>query len=209
MSMSWRDRGTRGPVRSVSCANEKPRRSGARREALPPRSGVRNDAAHAAALRALDAELDLAVDDREDRVVAAETNAGARMELGAALAKDDVAGFDLLAAVDLDAEILRIRIAAVAAGAYALFMCHDSFSSGVLGGVDAGDFDFGVMLPMARFLAEMLAAAEFHDADLVRATVRLDRRGNTRARNQRRTDRDLVALADQKDLVERDAGADF
>jgi hypothetical protein len=73
-------------------------------------------------------KLHLAVDEREQGVVATEADAGARMELGAALADDDVAGFDGLAAEDLDAEVLRVGIAAVARGAYALFVCHDCFS---------------------------------------------------------------------------------
>src|SRR3546814_7432085 len=66
-----------------------------------------DDADRAALLRALDRELDLAVDEREQGVVAAEADAHARMELGAALANDDVAGFDRLATIDLPAEIPR------------------------------------------------------------------------------------------------------
>src|SRR5690606_30110110 len=51
--------------------------------------------AHGATLLGtLDRELDLAVDQREQRVVAAQADAHARMELGAALADDDVAGID-------------------------------------------------------------------------------------------------------------------
>src|SRR5687767_7627922 len=63
-----------------------------------------DDAHGAALLRALGRELDLAVDQREQGVVAAEADAHARMELGAALADDDVSGFDRLAAVHLHAE---------------------------------------------------------------------------------------------------------
>src|SRR5690242_2414528 len=71
---------------------------------------ARNHADRLARLRTLGLELDLAVDQREQRVVAAEADAGPRVEARAALANDDVAGFDRLAAVDLDAEVLRIRI---------------------------------------------------------------------------------------------------
>ena len=67
-----------------------------------------------ARLRTLGLELDLAVDEREQGVVAAQANARARVEARAALANDDVAGFDRLAAVNLDAEVLRIRVATVA-----------------------------------------------------------------------------------------------
>src|SRR3546814_8123524 len=95
-------------------------------------------------LRALDRELDLAVDEREQGVVAAEADAHAPMELGAALANDDVAGFDRLATIDLHAEILRVGVAAVARGTYALFMCHSCFSLLLVATGDAGDLDFGV-----------------------------------------------------------------
>src|SRR3546814_2025832 len=79
-------------------------------------SASSDDADRAALLRALDRELDLPVDEREQGVVAAKADAHARMELGAALANDDVAGFDRLATIDLHAEILRVGAAAVARG---------------------------------------------------------------------------------------------
>src|SRR5690606_355317 len=87
-----------------------------------------NHADRAALLRTLGGELDLAVDQREQRVVATEADARTRMELGTALADDDVAGLDGLAAVDLHAQVLRVGVAAVARGTYALFMCHGCFS---------------------------------------------------------------------------------
>ena len=59
--------------------------------------------------------------------VEAAADAGARMELGAALTHDDVAGFDFLAAVDLDAQILRVGVAAVAGGAEPLLVRHVYF----------------------------------------------------------------------------------
>src|SRR6476646_8514211 len=90
------------------------------------------------------------------------------MELGAALAYDDVAGFDRLATIDLHAEVFRVGVAAVARGTYALFMCHGCCSLLVATG-DAGDLDFGVVLPMPHLLAMGLAAAELDDADLVGA----------------------------------------
>src|SRR5690348_10323720 len=87
-------------------------------------SNLRDDADGAALLRALGRELDLAVDQREQGVVAAEADAHARVELRAALANDDVARVDGLAAVQLHAQELRVGVAAVARGTYALFMCH-------------------------------------------------------------------------------------
>ncbi len=75
-----------------------------------PGSGVgRDDADGAALLGALDRELHLAVHEGEQGVVTAQANAGARVELGAALTHDDVAGFDGLAAEDLDAQVLRVE----------------------------------------------------------------------------------------------------
>src|SRR6185312_9134006 len=56
------------------------------------RSGFGDDADGTTLLRALHRELHLAVDQREQGVVTAEADAGARMELGAALTHDDVAG---------------------------------------------------------------------------------------------------------------------
>ena len=69
-------------------------------------------------------EFDHAVDQREQRVVGALADAAAGVELRADLAHQDVAGDDLLAGEFLDAAPLAVRIAAVAAGALSLLMCH-------------------------------------------------------------------------------------
>src|SRR5688500_989057 len=76
------------------------------------------------ALLAAATELDRALGDREDRVVAADADAVAGAELRAALPHDDVAGLDLLAAEHLHAETLRVRVAAVPGGTEALLVCH-------------------------------------------------------------------------------------
>src|SRR5215208_5057921 len=60
----------------------------------------------------------------EERVVAAAADAEARVEVGAALTDDDLAGLHDLAAEALDAEALRVRVAAVAGGRSALLVCH-------------------------------------------------------------------------------------
>src|SRR5690606_3525223 len=67
-----------------------------------------DDVHRAALLRALGGELHLAIDQREQRVVAAQADAIAGVELGATLADDDVAGLDGLAAVDLHTQVLRV-----------------------------------------------------------------------------------------------------
>src|SRR6185437_2326731 len=73
---------------------------------------------------ALVLELHDAVDERVDRVVGPESDVAARVPLGAALADDDVARDHALATELLDATVLRVAVATVAGGSYALFMCH-------------------------------------------------------------------------------------
>ena len=75
----------------------------------------RNDVDDLAA--ALRAELDRASREREQRVVATTADVGARVEVRAALADDDLARDDDLAAEALDAEALRVGVATVASGA--------------------------------------------------------------------------------------------
>src|SRR4051794_13216482 len=71
-------------------------------------------------------EQDLAVDEREQCVVLALTDAFAGMELRTQLANEDITGDDLLAAKTLHATPLAIRITTVAAGALTFFVCHDA-----------------------------------------------------------------------------------
>src|SRR3954452_5913288 len=59
-----------------------------------------------------------------DRVVLADAHAESRLELGAALADDDLAARHGLAGEHLHAEALRVRVAAVPAGAEAFLMSH-------------------------------------------------------------------------------------
>src|SRR5699024_12672035 len=91
---------------------------------LKESSSVRNHVHELAVLGAARVEFDLAVDQREQRVVAAQADAVAGVEAGAALTHDDVAGFDRLAAVALDAQVFRTGTAAVLTGTYPLVMCH-------------------------------------------------------------------------------------
>ena len=92
------------------------------------------DDAHRAAT-ALGAELHGARDEREQRVVTTAAHTVTGVELGAALANQDLAGVDDLSAEALDAESLRVGVAAVAAGRRALLVSHRS----LLPGGDAGD----------------------------------------------------------------------
>src|SRR6516165_1937109 len=70
-------------------------------------------------------EGDLAADRREDGVILAHAGVGAGMELGAALAQDDVARQHDLAAEALHAQALAGAVAPVAGTAACLLMCHD------------------------------------------------------------------------------------
>src|SRR3954464_455511 len=87
--------------------------------------GVRRDDGDDAAAAAF-AEVDRARGAGVDRVVLADPDAVARLEAGPALTHDDLAAGDGLAGEDLHAEALRVRVAAVAAGAKALLVCHES-----------------------------------------------------------------------------------
>src|SRR5690242_4350244 len=70
------------------------------------------------------AERDCAVALGEDRVVAADARAGAGPEARPALAHDDRPRGDTLAVEDLDAEHLRVRVAAVPRRAESLLVSH-------------------------------------------------------------------------------------
>src|SRR3546814_19798907 len=82
-------------------------------------------------------------------------------------------------------------------------MCHGCFSLLLVATGDAGDLDFGVVLPVAHLLAMVLAAAELDDADLVGATVADDFRGHA-GTLERVADLDAVAVAEHAHVFERD-----
>src|SRR5882724_10489345 len=71
-------------------------------------------------------ERDDAVGGGEQRMVATDSNILASIHLGAALADQDVARQDLLAAVALHAQALAVGIAAVARRAACFLVCHRS-----------------------------------------------------------------------------------
>src|SRR3954468_7157251 len=71
------------------------------------------------------AELHVAGDQRKQGVVAATTDAGAGVEVRAALADDDLAGVDQLAAVPLHAEALGVGVPTVLGRGRTLLVCHE------------------------------------------------------------------------------------
>src|SRR5690348_12563244 len=79
---------------------------------------------HVLAAQLAVAECDGAVGKRKERMILAQADVVARVPLGAALAHDDVAGADGLAAELLHAEALALTVAAVAGRAACLLMCH-------------------------------------------------------------------------------------
>src|SRR5699024_7760281 len=73
---------------------------------------------------ALGAELHRAGGEGEQGVVATAADVDARVELGAALAHQDLTGVDLLAAEPLDAEALCVGVTTVTGAGCALLTCH-------------------------------------------------------------------------------------
>src|SRR5690554_4102969 len=128
---------------------------------------------------ALGAELDGAGSQGEQGVVLAAADVVAGVELGTALADDDLTGADDLTAETLDAEALGVGVAAVPGGAGALLRCHLSpaflwCERGVTGPgaarlLDAGDLDAGQLLAVTLPTAVAGLVLELHDRDLLAA----------------------------------------
>jgi hypothetical protein len=74
-------------------------------------------------------EADLTVNQRENRMIAAETDVFARLVRGSALANNDIAGGNGLTAIDFNAKTAACRIASVTGTATCLMMCHLKNSS--------------------------------------------------------------------------------
>src|ERR1041385_759299 len=70
-------------------------------------------------------EAHLAIDQREDRVIAAEPDVLAREKLRSALAHDNVAGHDHFAAKFFHAQPLADAVPAVLDAALSFFVCHE------------------------------------------------------------------------------------
>ena len=133
LSRPWRPESGRpgngregGPIgTTLSVLRRRVRRSATTSSTRSAAGGGDVDDAAAAA----GAELDLARDQREQGVVAAATDAVARVEVGAALADDDLAGVDQLAAEALHAQPLGVGVPTVAGRGRALLVCHVAASA--------------------------------------------------------------------------------
>ena len=145
--------------------------------------------------------------EREQRVVGADADVGARAHRGAALADQDVAGEHALAAELLHAQTLAVRIAAVTSTAACLFMCHVSAPTTSALSADAGDLDLRVLLAMRALAQVVLAATELHDDLLLALAVLLDDGLDLAALEQRRADLDVVAVTEEQHFAELDGRA--
>jgi hypothetical protein len=90
----------------------------------PPLKGylLLDSAALAVTANAL--EMNAAINQSVQGVIAADADALTRMDVGAALTDQDVAGQNKLTVAALDAEALGLGITTVLGRTYAFFMCH-------------------------------------------------------------------------------------
>src|SRR5690606_23392281 len=169
------------------------------------RSRLRGERNHAHGLLgrlALHGVLDLARDAGVEGMVAPHADVDAGVHHRPALAKEELPGIDLLAAKDLDAEPLRLRVAAVARAAACLLVCHELALN------DFVDADLGVVLPMALGFLIVLAPAELEDLHLLAAPVREHGRIYLGAGDEGGADLHVLAAAHEEHLAERNARAD-
>src|SRR5688572_25201678 len=138
---------------------------------------------------------------REERVVLADADVRARMELGAALADQDRARVHQLAAEGLEAEALGLGVAAVA-GRPACFLVFHVSSSG-----DRVHTAFRVVLAMALRALIVLAPAHLEDLDLHAAAVAEDGGRDFRSGHEGVTELHGVSVRDHQDLVEDNLSA--
>lgn len=110
-------------------------------------------------------EADIAIHKGENGVIPAKADIATRGPFGAALADDDVASNDGLAAEFLDAETLALAVATVFDGTLSFFMGHKGREVKGLG-VDGGDLHEGQRLTMTTGFVEALALAELEGGGL-------------------------------------------
>src|SRR5688572_20514297 len=146
-------------------------------------------------------ELHDAFDEREDRVVVAHADVGARMPLRSALADNDVAGDHALAAELLDAAVFRIAVAPVSRRADAFLMSHMAAS---LSERDVRDADFGEALPVPLLAGVVLPALELEDDDLLAAAVLDDLAGHLGTGQRRNAGVHGAAVGAEENVIEFD-----
>src|SRR6185295_12637269 len=144
-------------------------------------------------------EAHVAVGLGEERVVDAQAHVGARLEAGPALADQDAAGGDELAAEALHPQHLGIRVAAVAGAADALLVRHRL-------DLDLGDADRRHRLAMPAVPPVVLPPLELHDQDLVALALRHHLARHLGGGQRLGLEGHLPVVVDQEDLRELDRG---
>src|SRR3954453_12378079 len=145
-------------------------------------------------------ELDGAGGGREQRVVAASADVEAGVEVGAALANENLAGVDDLAAEPLHTEPLRVGVTPVAGGRCALLVCH----GGLLPGLYAGDPQRAERLTVALPLVVAGLVAELVNDDLGALAVLDDLGGDPRCAELGGVGGHGALVVDEQDRGERD-----
>src|SRR5437879_1400167 len=156
----------------------------------PASSGRAGDDAHVAVVAA-PLEPHVAVDLCKEGVVRAEADVEAGPKGRAALPDEEPAARDELAAEPLDAEHLRIRVAAVARAADTLLVSHDL-------DLDLRDAHGGRRLPVAAVTPVVLAPLELHDPDLAGASLPHHLARHARLREAVGARDDLTVLVDEQ-----------
>lgn len=148
----------------------------------------------------------------EERVVLAHANVHARVDAGAALTNDDVAGNDGLAAEDLYSAALTGTVTTVAGRAACFLMSHDVLLKIPADehklGVDALDLERGVILTMALQMTGIVAAPALENKNLLAAGLVDHFSGHGRVGNTGSADFDFAA-AQHKNLIKSHFGASF
>ena len=142
-------------------------------------------------------ELDDAVNKRKDRVVLAKTDIVAGVDVGAVLADDDVAGYDLLATELLNTKTLGIRIPTVLGRPATFFVCHCCARLDI----DVVDRDARVALTMSVQLLVTFATLLVEDQDLV-ALAMSNNRCLDRSLDVGSSNGHFTVIAGQKDVCE-------
>jgi hypothetical protein len=150
-------------------------------------------------------ELNRACLQGEQGVVATTADTGARVEVGAALADDDLACGNDLATEALYAEVLGVGVTTVASGARAFFMCHlkclplnsgesvENLNSNQWL-LDTGDLDLGQFLTVTLALLVAGLVLELLDDDLRTTEVFEDLSRNLDLGQIRSSGGDLVTV---------------
>src|SRR6185436_10213680 len=144
------------------------------------------------------------VDGGEDGEVAAEADVLARMDLGADLAHENVAGPARFAAEHLHAAALTRAVAAVAAATLTFFVGHGLRSRPAL---EAGHAHNGEVLAVAVLPAVVLPAPLLEDQDLLGLLVTHDLTHDAHSGDQRLADLDPTLGGCEEDLFEGEGRA--